>query len=289
MKIGVIFPQTEIGADPAIIRDYGTTAESLGYDHIIAFDHVLGANTASRPDWQGPYTSASMFHEPLMLFSHLAAITKTIEFVTAVIILPQRQTALVAKQAACLDVLSGGRLRLGIGTGWNAVEYEALGENFHNRGKRSEEQIEVMRQLWRDEAVTFDGRYHKITDAGLNPLPERRTIPIWLGGHAPQVLERVGKIGDGWFPMFGPDDSGKAMIDQVRKTATEAGRDPSSIGIQTFLPATGSTDKDLERLKRWQDFGVSHIAINTMNQNLDSPRDHISRITDFREVVEKLG
>lgn len=288
MKIGVIFPQTEIGADPAIIRDYATTAESLGYDHIIAFDHVLGANTASRPDWQGPYTSASMFHEPLILFSHLAAITQTIEFVTAVIILPQRQTALVAKQAACLDVLSGGRLRLGIGTGWNAVEYEALGENFHNRGKRSEEQIEVMRQLWRDEAVTFDGRYHKITDAGLNPLPERRTIPIWLGGQAPQVLERVGKIGDGWFPMFGPDDSGKAMIDQVRKIATEAGRDPSSIGIQTFLPATGSANKDLERLKRWQDFGVSHIAINTMNQDLDSPRDHIGRITDFREVVEKL-
>lgn len=290
MKIGVIFPQTEIGADPAIIREYATTAESLGYDHIVAFDHVLGANTASRPDWQGPYTSASMFHEPLLLFSHLAAITKTIEFVTAVIILPQRQTALVAKQAACLDVLSGGRLRLGIGTGWNAVEYEALGENFHNRGKRSEEQIEVMRQLWRDEAVTFDGRYHKITDAGLNPRPERRTIPIWLGGRAPQVLERVGKIGDGWFPMFGPDDySGKAMIDQVRETAKEAGRDPSSIGIETFLPATGSADKDLERLKRWQDFGVSHIAINTMNQDLGSPRDHIGRITDFREVVEKLG
>ena len=171
MKIGVVFPQTEIGADPAVAAKFATTAESLGYDHLLAYDHVLGANTASRPDWQGPYTMNSMFQEPLVLFAYLAGLTKTLEFASGVIILPQRQTALVAKQAACVDVLSDGRLRLGIGTGWNDVEYEALGENFNNRGKRSEEQIDVLRKLWADEAVTYDGEWHKITDAGLNPLP----------------------------------------------------------------------------------------------------------------------
>ena len=150
MKIGVVFPQTEIGADPDVVAEYAVTAESLGYDHLLAYDHVLGAGTATRPDWKGPYSSESMFQEPFVLFSYLAALTSTIELVTAVIILPQRQTALVAKQSACVDVLSRGRLRLGIGTGWNDVEYEALGENFHDRGQRSEEQIDVLRKLWQE-------------------------------------------------------------------------------------------------------------------------------------------
>ena len=201
MKIGVVFPQTEIGSDPATISRFATTAESLGYDHILAYDHILGASTQSRPDWQGPYTSESMFHEPLVLFSYLAGLTKTIGLVTAVIILPQRQTAVVAKQAACVDVLSNGRLRLGIGTGWNDVEYECLGENFNDRGIRSEEQIDLLRRLWKDEAITYEGKWHKITDAGLNPLPSNKNIPIWLGGMAPQVIDRVARIADGWFPF----------------------------------------------------------------------------------------
>ena len=184
MKFGVVFPQTELGADPDVVAKFATTAEELGFDHLIAYDHVLGANTASRPDWQGPYTSESMFHEPFVLFSYLAGLTTRLELVTAVIILPQRQTSLVAKQAACLDVLSKGRLRLGIGTGWNAVEYEALGENFHDRGKRSEEQIDLLRKLWAEETITYDGRWHKVTDAGLKPLPTERSIPVWLGGMA---------------------------------------------------------------------------------------------------------
>ncbi len=173
MKMGVVFPQTEIGSDPAMIAKFATTAESLGYDHILAYDHVLGANTESRPDWQGPYTTKSMFQEPFVLFGYLAGLTKTIGLVTGVIILPQRQTALVAKQAACVDVISNGRLRLGIGTGWNEVEYEALDANFHDRGVRSEEQIELLRRLWKDEAISYDGRWHKVTDVGLNPLPAR--------------------------------------------------------------------------------------------------------------------
>ena len=178
MKLGVVFPQTEIGADPVAVRDYVQAAESLGYDHMIAYDHVLGANAASRPGWEGTYQHTDMFHEPFVLFGYLAGITRSIEFVTGIVILPQRQTVLVAKQAAEVDVLSGGRLRLGIGIGWNAIEYEALGEDFHNRGRRSEEQIELMRALWTQELVTYEGRWHKVTDAGLNPLPARRPIPV---------------------------------------------------------------------------------------------------------------
>jgi len=279
MKIGVVFPQTEIGADPAVVAKFATTAESLGYDHLLAYDHVLGANTASRPDWQGPYTMNSMFQEPLVLFAYLAGLTKTLEFASGVIILPQRQTALVAKQAACVDVLSNGRLRLGIGTGWNDVEYEALGKNFNNRGKRSEEQIDVLRKLWADEAVTYDGEWHKITDAGLNPLPVNKSIPIWLGGMAPQVIDRVGRLADGWFPFANKDLANQ--IEQVREVAKTAGRDPESIGIECIVP----TNTEVDRLKSLQEIGVSHVAMVTMNQELADPAAHIDAISSARAVL----
>ena len=182
MKLGVVFPQTEIGSDPAGVREYAQAAEAMGYNHVIAFDHVLGANAESRPGWSGAYRHTDSFHEPFVLYGFLAGVTNDIELVTAVIILPQRQTALVAKQAAAVDVLSNGRLRLGVGIGWNAVEYEALGENFGDRGRRSEEQIELMRRLWTEDLITYEGRWHKITDAGLNPLPVQQPIPVWFGG-----------------------------------------------------------------------------------------------------------
>ena len=182
MRIGVIFPQTEIGPDPGAARAFARAAEELGYDHLVVFDHVIGADTSNRPDFPGMYTHKDLFHEPFVLFGHLAAVTQRLELVTGIMILGQRQTALVAKQAAEVDVLSGGRLRLGIGIGWNAVEYEALGENFHNRGKRSEEQVEVLRALFTQEVVTFEGRWHRIIAAGLNPMPVQRPIPIWFGG-----------------------------------------------------------------------------------------------------------
>ena len=281
MKIGVVFPQTEIGADPDVVAKFATTAESLGYDHLLAYDHVLGANTASRPDWQGPYTTESMFQEPLVLFSYLAGLTSTIEFVTAVIILPQRQTALVAKQAACVDVLSKGRLRLGVGTGWNDVEYEALGANFHDRGHRSEEQIDLLRQLWRDEAISFTGEHHKITDAGLNPLPTNKNIPIWLGGMAPQVIERVGRLADGWFPFVNKDLS--VQIGQMQASAKNAGRDPDSIGIECIIPA----NTDVDRVKALQDMGVTHVALVTMNQELADPDAHLDAISRGRDTLAK--
>lgn len=279
MKIGVVFPQTEIGADPDVVAKFASTAESLGYDHLLAYDHVLGANTASRPDWRGPYTAESMFQEPLVLFSYLAGLTTTIELVTAVIILPQRQTALVAKQAACVDVLSKGRLRLGVGTGWNEVEYEALGANFHDRGLRSEEQIDLLRQLWRDDAISFTGEHHKITDAGLNPLPINRNIPIWLGGMAPQVIDRVGRLADGWFPFVNKDLS--TQIGQIQASARNAGRDPASIGIECMIPA----NTDAERVKRLQDMGVTHVALVTMNQELADPAAHLDAISRGRDTL----
>ena len=196
MRLGVVFPQTEIGADPAAIRDYAQAVQAMGYRHILIYDHVLGASTASRPEWRGAYTSETLFHEPFVLYGYLAALTN-LELVTGVIILPQRQTALVAKQAAEVDVLSGGRLRLGVGVGWNEVEYQGLNESFHNRGARCDEQIAVLRALWTQPVVTFHGRWHHIEEAGIKPLPVQQPIPIWIGGHSEAALKRAGRLGDG--------------------------------------------------------------------------------------------
>ena len=287
MKIGVVFPQTEIGADPALIADFAKTAEALGYHHLVAFDHVLGASTKSRPDWQGPYTAASMFHEPFVLFGYLAGLTRRLELVTAIVILPQRQTALVAKQAACVDVLAGGRLRLGIGTGWNAVEYEGLGENFHNRGVRSEEQIAVLRKLWAEDAITFKGRWHTITDAGLNPLPPSRAIPVWLGGMAPAVIERVGRIADGWFPFQNPNLA--AQLQTMRAAAAAAGRDPAAIGVECMTGfGDGDAGKARDRLKRLADLGVTHASVTTMNSGLAGAA-HVEAIKRFWDAMGELA
>ena len=282
MKLGVVFPQTEIGTDPQVVAEFATTAEAIGYDHLIAYDHVLGASTANRPDWQGPYTAESLFHEPFVLFGYLAGLTTTLEMVTAVIILPQRQTALVAKQAACVDVLSQGRLRLGIGTGWNAVEYEALDENFHDRGVRSEEQIDLMRKLWADDVISYEGKWHTVTEAGLNPLPVNRSIPVWLGGMAPQVLDRVGRIADGWFPFFNPELD--KQIAAVRGAAERAGRDPAEVGIECMTTLGDAGDEARGRLQRLADLGVSHTAVVTMNAGLD-PQGHIDAIKRFWDVA----
>jgi probable F420-dependent oxidoreductase len=286
MKLGVVFPQTEIGDDPDRIAVFATTAESLGYDHLIAYDHVLGANTASRPDWAGPYTSESMFHEPFVLFSYLAGLTESIEMVSAVIILPQRQTALVAKQAASLAVLSRGRLRLGIGTGWNEVEYEGLDEDFHNRGIRSEEQIDVMRQLWANDVISYKGRWHTISDAGINPLPPKRHIPVWLGGMAPKVIDRVGRLADGWFPFF--NDNLGSQIEQVQSIANQNNRNPADIGIEVIVGVGDAGPKQLDQLKSLADMGVTHAAVVTMNVGL-SPDEHIEAIQRFRDATGSMA
>lgn len=289
VKLGVIFPQTEIGTDPIVIRDYAQAAESLGFDYLLAFDHVLGANAGSRPNWRGSYRHTDSFHEPFVLFGYLAAVTRTIGLTTGILILPQRQTALVAKQAAEVDVLSGGRLRLGIGTGWNAMEYEGLGEDFSNRGLRSEEQIEVMRALWTNDLVTIDSRWHKITDAGINPRPVQQPIPIWFGGSDDLVLRRVARIGDGWIGNLSRAD-GRASdtISRIREYGAEEGRGPDDIGIETWVSARlGSPDDWATEVREWTGLGATHISINTMGAGFSTVEQHISAIRTFAEVVGK--
>ena len=286
MQLGAVFPQTEIGADPSGVRDYAQAAESLGYEHLLVFDHVLGADPSKRESWDRPYSHQDMFHEPFVLFGYLAAITETIKMTTGVLILGQRQTALVAKQAAEVDVLTGGRLRLGIGIGWNFVEYEALGEDFHNRGRRSVEQIRLMRALWTQEVVDFKGRYHQISHAGINPLPVQRPIPIWFGGGADQVVRRIGRMGDGWFPQFQPDSEGQARIAQMREYAKAAGRDPLSIGIEGRVSISGGEPDDWSKAAAaWDEAGATHLSVNTMRAGLKGPDQHIDAIRRFKEAV----
>ena len=286
MKIGVVFPQTEIGADPYYVKDYAQAAEELGFSHIVAYDHVVGANLASRPNWQPPYSHLDSFHEPFVLFGYLAGLTKKLELVTGIIILPQRQTVLVAKQAAALDVLSGGRLRFGIGIGWNPVEYEALGEDFKNRGRRSEEQIEVLRKLWTQQTVTFEGRWHKITDAGINPLPVQRPIPIWFGGSDERALRRLAKLADGWFPLLGPDEKCRAAIEKIHSYAREAGRNPNDIGIEGRISyGQGSPEAWSKDLQTWKTLGATHASLNTMKAGLSSPSAHIEAIRRFSKFM----
>ena len=289
MRIGVVFPQTEIGTDAAVIREFSQAAEQLGYRHIMAYDHVLGANPASRPGWRPPYTYRSTFHEPFVLFGYLAGLTQTIELVTGVLILPQRQTALVAKQAAALDILSGGRLRLGIGIGWNPVEYEALHEDFKNRGRRSEEQVELLRLLWTQDIVSFDGRWHKVTDAGINPLPVQRPIPIWFGGGHDRVLRRLARLGDGWFPQLPPNEKCRAGIEKITAYACEAGRDPQTIGIEGLMTiSAASAETWNEQIEAWKEVGATHLSVNTMNAGFSNPDAHIDAIRTFREATKQL-
>ena len=282
MKIGVVFPQTEIGNDPAVIRDYAQTAEALGYSHILAYDHVLGVNPRRPGGWQGPYTYNDPFHEPFVLFGFIAGVTKEIEFVTGILILPQRETALVAKQAACLDVLSHGRLRLGMGIGWNKVEYAALRQDFQTRGKRIEEQVALLRQLWTKPLVSFDGRWHNIPDAGLNPLPVQRPIPIWFGGHADAVLRRIAMMGDGWLPNYRTAEDAAPSLDLLNQYLAEAGRSREDIGLEARLHSRlGDRETLLKRMAKWQDAGATHISLNTMGAGFQSLGEHITAISEF--------
>ena len=278
MRIGVVFPQTELGGDPGAVRAMGQRVEELGFTHLLAYDHVLGADPAVHRDWAGPYDVDTTFHEPLVMFGYLAAVTTTLELVTGVIILPQRQTALVAKQAAEVDLLTGGRFRLGVGLGWNAVEYEALGENFGDRGRRSEEQIELLRRLWTERSVTFEGRHHRVVGAGVAPLPVQRPIPLWIGAASPRAYARVGRLADGWFPMFGPGprlDEARAVVDEA---ARDAGRDPASIGMEGRVSWQGDLDAVLAAIEAWRQIGATHLTVNTMGAGLTTVDEHLEAL-----------
>ncbi len=286
MHIGVVFPQTEFEPDPGALHAYAQSAEDLGYSHITAYDHVLGANPDRPGGWPGPYTHRSSFLEPFTLFSFLSSVTKRIGFATGVIILPQRQTALVAKQAATLDVLCAGRLRLGVGLGWNAVEHQALGETFHNRGRRIEEQVTLLRALWTEPLVTFHGRWHTVEDAGLNPLPMQRPIPIWFGGAAPGALRRMARLGDGWMTSKRTPEEAAPLLDMLRAFLVEEGRDPAAFGLEARVAyGDGRVDSWRESVEGWRAVGATHLALNTMGAGLTSTQAHLSAIRRFADDV----
>lgn len=281
MRVGVVFPQTELGGDPGAVRAYGERVEELGYTHILAYDHVVGADPQVHTGWAGPYDVHTTFHEPLVMFGYLAAVTTSVELVTGVIILPQRQTVLVAKQAAEVDLLSNGRLRLGIGIGWNAVEYEALGEDFSNRGRRSAEQISVLRALWTEPSVTIDGVFHHVTGAGLSPLPVQRPIPVWIGAASDPGYRRAGRLADGWFPMMAPGAKLDAARAVVESAATRAGRDPATIGMEGRVAYRGDVDAVGVAVAAWADAGASHLSVNTMGAGLSTVDEHLGVLSDI--------
>jgi probable F420-dependent oxidoreductase len=286
MRIGVTFPQTEFGNDPNAIRDYAQTAEDLGFTHILAYDHVLGANPDRPGGWRGPYTYQNPFHEPFLLFSYMAAVTREIEFITGILILPQRQTALVAKQAATLDVLSGGRFRLGVGIGWNQVEYIALNQDFSTRGRRVEEQVGLLRKLWTEPLVDFAGQWHTIPDAGINPLPVQRPIPIWFGGHADVVLRRVARTGDGWLPLSPTAADARPALDKLDRYLAEAGRSRADIGVEPRLQyGDGDPETWRVQIQGWQEAGATHLSLNTMGSGFTTPSDHLAALRTFAEAI----
>ena len=298
MKLGVALPIVDIGGDPATLREFVQAAEEIGYHGIAAPDHVLGANIASRPGWNQPRArSTDLYHDPFVLFGFLAGCTKIADFSTQVLILAQRQTVLVAKQAACLDVLSGGRFRLGIGVGWNEIEFVGLNENFHNRGRRSEEQVAVMKALWAEPHVSFKGRWHTIEDAGINPLPAKRKIPLWYGGHADVTLRRCAKWGDGWMPLaYPPGDEARAAFATLHRYAEEAGRDPASIGIDTRVSAgAGAESEWREQVRFWKSIGVTHLTLANYHQGGHLHRiagrslsDHLAAMKRYWNAVADL-
>src|SRR3954451_10659416 len=294
MELGALLPLGDIGGDPAALREYAQAAQSVGYDFIEAPDHVMGQNPAGAS--AGERVADGLYHDPFVLFGYLAGVCPKLGFSTGVLILPQRQTVLVAKQAACLDVLCGGRFRLGIGVGWNEVEFVGLNEDFRNRGRRSEEQVELMQALWAEPHMNFKGRWHTIEDAGINPRPALGKVPLWYGGHAEATLRRVVRYGDGWMPLaYGPGDQARAAFDRLRHMAENAGRDPATIGLDTRVSAAGDEEKWREDVRFWKSCGVTHLTLATYYESGHLRRiaghtlsDHIDAMRWYWEAVADL-
>jgi probable F420-dependent oxidoreductase len=297
-KLGVIFPQTECGTDIGAIGEFVRAVEAMGADHLFVADHVLGADPKfhAHPSL-ATYSHEAVVHEALTLMAYLAAITTRITLATGILILPQRQTALVAKQAAQIDVLSGGRLRLGIGVGWNAVEFEALNETFENRGRRSAEQIAVLRALWTQPVVDFRGEFHRISHAGLNPMPIQRPIPIWFGvGSREQpvppdaALRRIARLADGWSPNFAPDETGRKLVAQVHDYARASGRDPASLPLEGRVRLAGQGPEGWARqVQAWKRLGATSIIAEPRNAGLGFPDGHLDVLRRFQDTLKEAS
>jgi len=298
MKVGAIFPQTECGTDVKAIGEFARVVEAMGFDHLFVADHVLGADPKfhSHPSL-ATYSHEAVVHEALTLMAYLAAVTIRLTLATGILILPQRQTVLVAKQAAQIDVLSGGRLRLGIGVGWNAVEYEALNETFENRGRRSAEQVEVLRALWTQRVVDFHGKFHRISHAGLNPMPIQRPIPIWfgVGSRDHQVppeaaLRRIARLADGWSPNLTPDIQGQAIVARVHGYARDAGRDPAKLPLEGRIRLAGhGPDGWAKQVNAWKALGATSVIGEPRGAGLSFPDGHLDVLRRFNETVKEAS
>ncbi len=285
MKFGAVFPQTEIGSDVGKIREYIQEVEAMGLEYLLAYDHVVGANPDRPGGWHGPYTDQTPFHEIFVLFAYAAAITQRLEFTSGILILPQRETALVAKQAAEIDLLSGGRLRIGVGVGWNQVEMEALGFDFRTRGRRSEEQIQVLQQLWTQNLVKFEGKFHKLDDVGLNPMPVQRPIPLWFGGSADVVLRRMAKYGAGWMPNRLSADKARDTLATIRQYLAEEGRSAENFGVDVRLSiAVQPPETWQQEIASWREIGATHISLNTMGAGYTSLDQHLAALRQFAQI-----
>jgi probable F420-dependent oxidoreductase len=285
MQIGAVYPQIELRGDPTAVRRIGRAVEDLGFDHLLAYDHVLGAvHTDRTPQLTGPYTEQDPFHEPFVMFAYLAGVTERIRFATGILILPQRQTALVARQAADVDLLSGGRLRLGVGVGWNYVEYEALGQDFRTRGARQEEQIELLRRLFTEPVVDFSGRFDRVDRAALVPKPTR-PIPIWLGGSGEVAFDRAARLADG-FIFFGGGidynlDGWKRLGDRVRGL----GRSVEDFGADYVVLPPGDVGHVATEIDAWREAGGTHVSVATMGRGLDSVDGHIDYLASVAHAL----
>ncbi len=285
MRIGVVLPQTELGGDVGAVRAYGEGVEEMGFAHLLAYDHVVGADPAVHQGWSGPYDVSTTFHEPLVLFGYLAAVTK-LELVTGIIVLPQRQTVLAAKQAAEVDLLSEGRFRFGVGIGWNAVEYEALGQRFDQRGRRLSEQIGVLRRLWTEPSLSHTGTFDTVTGAGINPLPVQRPIPVWIGGQTDPAYRRMGRLADGWFPQVAPGDALQHALGIIEASAREAGRDPSAIGMEGRVQLDlDDPDRFVRQVGHWRDAGATHVGIDTMRFGRATVDEHLEALRSASSLL----
>ena len=285
MQIGAVFPHNEIGTDPGAIKAFAQGVESLGISHLLIYDHVLGADPDREGGFRGPYDKDVAFHEPFTTFAFIAAVTEKLEMITTVMILPQRQTVLAAKQAAEVALLSNNRFRLGVGVGWNEVEYVGLNETFTNRGRRQAEQVEVMRKLWSEDSLDYTGDYHRIDKASINPRPSQ-PIPVWFGGSAPALLDRVARLGDGWIPLMGANDKAQACIDTIKATREAAGLSFDNFGIQAQAQyAGGSPERWQKHAQAWQNMGCTHIAIATHNAGPTDVDGHLSRIREYQDAI----